>query len=196
MENRVNHNPRRIVLRGGDLPALLMGSTFIDLRGIAENCREHGLEIEFYQQRGVQGNFNAPSRFFIGRDSSEISRDVLEDGFDYRIELCECMPELRHMHNPDELQRFARNLRRGEPREGTCYEDGAGEFISSSPSFRIYRFEMRPPFSEVFIREAHGGEAAQCLSSLIQRYVLHHDRDLPRNVRYATDDLFNRLNSC
>tara|TARA_Y100000310_G_C20582708_1_gene763812 strand:- start:604 stop:1209 length:606 start_codon:yes stop_codon:yes gene_type:complete len=195
--SRLNHNPSRIILRGDELPSLLLGSTFIDLRRVSELCRENSFDIEFYQQRmGDEDIPYTPSRFFVGRDSTQTDQDILDDGFDYRVELCECMPELSDLDSR-QLETFVETLARNESNHyGGHGGNFPGEVVRTTPSFRIYRFETRPPFSETFIRETHRGDVSNPhrLSNLLYRYIGLHDSNLSERLRATTDDLFDRYN--
>lgn len=191
--NFLNHNPGRIILRGDDLPALLLGSTFIDLRKVGENCRSNGLSIEFYQEIGAN-TFRSQSRFFVGRDFSnpENLADVLSEGVDYRIELCQCIPELDNAHSDRELNKLVDSFNRGEPELHNgipTYRPtiNRGEVVPTIPNFRVYRFELRPPFTEQFILQTHKDPTIRGLYSLLLRFVRFHDKYVPETIQAITD---------
>jgi hypothetical protein len=187
--NYFNHNPDRLALRGEDLPALLLGATFIDLRTISRWCRGSGLAIEFYQQ--MHPHRQLPSRFFVGRDYTDFDANSLPEGMDYRIELCESIPE----HQRESLQRMAELCRNAE---GGISSNEDEETVITLPEFRIYRFEPRPPFSEEFICRAGNnrscGAPQNVLHNLIMRFVQYHDLDVPGSeiVRAETGFLYER----
>ena len=189
-------NNERLVFRGDQLPSLCIGSTLIDLRATARTClEEYGLPIELYQQRNDHGN--SRTRTFLGRDFSHPAETVTE-GVDYRIEICQCIPEITDARCRDdhELGRYVRESTSRRERNISSRATDVGIDVRTVPSFRIYQFETRPPFGESFIREIHqSSNVIPPLAHILGYYLRFSDRSmednsLPLRLRHQLQDAF------
>jgi hypothetical protein len=181
MDEYINSNPERIMLRGDELPCLLLGSAFLNLRNVGKICADNGVPIEFYQQRGGPRDYHTRSRFFIGRDSTQ---QRPEDNIDYRIELCQCMPEMRKamFYSQEEIRELGNSSfqRREHP------NSWSGDVALTTPSFRVYRYDTVPPFTEEFITETHDSRAPNALAYIMIRFARYRNRDFPERIRALT----------
>ena len=190
----------RNVRRGDELPCLLIGSTLIDLRATARTCMdEYSLPIEFYQQRERNFEGNVRTRNFIGRDFSQPAQTPNE-GIDYRIEICQCIPEITDaMYRDDrELGRYIRDLTRHPEETVGGRSTDVGIDVRTVPSLRVYEFQTRPPFDQRFIRETHEqSNMGFFLPHVIGYYLRFSDRStedltLPLNIIHGMQLMFGR----
>ena len=128
----------RRVMRGEELPTLLLGNTLIDLGQVRSYCNHHDLQIEFYEE--PDSDWHLPSRFFIGRDYGA-EPEMFQRERDYRVELTTIVPELLR-HRMVETSEFRR--------EEGINDLGSG-MVNAIPSFRLYEIALRPPFTERFL---------------------------------------------
>jgi len=190
----------RNVRRGDELPCLLIGSTLIDLRATARACmNEYNLPIEFYQQRERNFEGNVRTRNFIGRDFSQPAQTPNE-GIDYRIEICQCIPEITDAGYRDdrELGRYVRDLTRHSEETVGGRSTDVGIDVRTVPSLRVYEFQTRPPFDQRFIRETHEqSNMGFFLPHVIGYYLRFSDRStedltLPLNIIHGMQLMFGR----
>ncbi len=155
-------NPTNLVLRGENLPSLLIGGTFVDLRRIGRLCDSAGLPLEFYLLNGCDQHYDTPGRFFLGRDARIPNEEVAKEGVDCRIEICECLP-IRRSKLGDVDATYDTH---GNP----CWSDIPSPVITQ-PQYRIYRFDTRPPFAERLIAHTEISLSEQGLADLLIRFV-------------------------
>ena len=199
-KNKMNSLTERNVRIGDALPCLLIGSTLIDLRATARTCMdEYNLPIEFYQQRERNFEGNVRTRNFIGRDFSQPAQTPNE-GIDYRIEICQCIPEITYaMHRDDrELGRYVRDLTRHSEENVSSRSTDVGIDVRTVPSIRVYQFQTRPPFDQRFIRETHEqSNMIYFLGHILGYYLRFSDRSiedptLPPNIIHGMRLMFVR----
>ncbi len=199
-KSKMNSLTERNVRIGDALPCLLIGSTLIDLRVTARTCMdEYSLPIEFYQQRERNFEGNVRTRNFIGRDFSQPVQTPNE-GIDYRIEICQCIPEITDaIHRDDrELGRYVRDLTRHPEENVSSRSTDVGIDVRTVPSLRVYQFQTRPPFDQRFIRETHEqSNMGFFLPHVIGYYLRFSDRSiedltLPVNIIHGMRLMFGR----
>jgi hypothetical protein len=171
------------ILRGDELPTLLVGQHLLDLRTVGEHCKDQDLHIALYVQNDQKDTGFA--RYLLGRDH-EVERTwkPIYPGYEFHIELCE--QKVGTFHENELMYDVNKDFGTG----GT-----SPDATLTRLSCRLYRQMLRPPYEEHFvdtINNSNVGHREYKLSAVLLRYIRYendHEAFVAAgNLRSAVDD--------
>lgn len=150
-----------------EMPYLLFGSSFMDLRFANKLAEEKGLFLEFYSQTAQRKQYNSDERYFIGRDfrRGDLS-DVFLRGRDFRIELLQTVRYDDERHNFDIDKSWVEiEFNELDVRDNPVFD--------ISQIFRVWNYSILPLNNdEHFVRDFFSPQSFNCF---VQRYFLYND---------------------